>query len=244
MRVTVLGSGDAFASGGRRQSAYLVRSGERAFLLDAGPTVLAALHDAGESSGAIDFVLISHLHGDHFVGLVFMVMEYLFEVRRDREFLVIGPEGIEARVQDLFRAMYKETSQRPLTFPLRFQTVHSGTPVDLDGVRIEPFAVPHQTHEPSLGYRVTHEGKTVVYSGDSGWTDEFVHQTQGADLFLCECCYWDTKVDFHINYPDFEQNADRLGAHRVVLTHLGSEVLRRLGQMRVEHAYDGMVLDV
>ena len=105
MRVTVLGSGDAFGSGGRRQSAYLVETGDRAFLLDAGPTVLAALSDAGRSSGQVDFVLISHLHGDHFAGVVFMIMEFLFEERRDREFLVIGPEGVESRVKDLYRAI-------------------------------------------------------------------------------------------------------------------------------------------
>lgn len=244
MRVTVLGSGDAFGSGGRRQSAYLVESGGRSFLLDAGPTVLAALKDAGVGSAAIDFVVISHLHGDHFAGVVFMVMEYLFEVPRDRELLVIGPEGLESRVMDLFEAMYKEASRRPLTFPLRFRTMQAGEEIDVRGVRIGSFAVPHQLHEASHGYRVTHEGKVVVYSGDSGWTEEFVRQTKGADLFLCECCYWDTKVDFHVNYPDFERNAPRLGARRVVLTHLGREVLPRLGELRTEAASDGLVIEL
>lgn len=244
MRVTVLGSGDAFGSGGRRQSAYLVETGDRAFLLDAGPTVLAALSDAGRSSGQVDFVLISHLHGDHFAGVVFMIMEFLFEERRDREFLVIGPEGVESRVKDLYRAMYKEASSRPVTFPLRFRAIHHGETLDLEGIRVEAFAVPHQVHEPSYGYRVTHEGKVVVYSGDSGWTEEFVRRTHDADLFLCECCFWDTKVDFHVNYPDFEKNVGRLSARRVVLTHLGREVLRQLGAVKTEHAHDGMVIDV
>ncbi|MGH7821643.1 MAG: MBL fold metallo-hydrolase, partial [Candidatus Binatia bacterium] len=109
---------------------------------------------------------------------------------------------------------------------------------------ISPFAVPHQVREPSLGLRIRFDGKTIVYSGDSGWTEEFVRQTKGADLFLCECCYWETEVDFHINYPEIEKNHSRLGARRLVLTHLGREVLEKLDRVKLECARDGMVIDI
>ena len=242
MQVTVLGAGDAFASGGRRQSAYLVSSSSATFLMDAGPTVLAALKDAGERSDDVDFVLLSHLHGDHFGGLPFMIMEYLYERPRSRELLIAGPAGTESRVMDLFRAMYKETSAKPLTFPLRFHTLVAGRDEQFGAVAIEPFAVPHQLKEPSLGLKVRVDGKIVLYSGDSGWTEEFVRRTTDVDLFLCECCYWETNVDFHINYPQFRANRPRIGARRVVLSHLGREVLEKLDRVEEECARDGMVI--
>jgi ribonuclease BN (tRNA processing enzyme) len=240
----VLGAGDAFGNGGRRQSSYLVRGPSATFLMDAGPTVLAALKDAGHQSDQIDFVLLSHLHGDHFAGLPFMIMEYLYERPRDREFLIAGPAGTEERVRDLYRAMYKEASLRPTTYPLRFQTLQAGVDVQLGAVSIEPFAVPHQVREPSLGLKVRVDGKTILYSGDSGWTEEFVRRTADVDLFLCECCYWETKVDFHINYPDFERQRSRIGARRVVLSHLGREVLGKLDRVKEECARDGLVIDL
>lgn len=240
----MLGAGDAFGSGGRRQSSYLVRGPSATFLMDAGPTVLAALKDAGRRSDDIDFVLLSHLHGDHFAGLPFMIMEYLYEQPRDRELLIAGPAGTEERVLDLFRAMYKEAASRPTTFPIRFQTLVAGQNVAIGAVAVEPFAVPHQEREPSLGLKVRLDGKTILYSGDSGWTEEFVRRTADVDLFLCECCYWETEVDFHINYPQFERNRSRIGARRVVLSHLGREVLEKLDRVKEECARDGMVISL
>ena len=212
--------------------------------MDAGPTVLAALKDAGQPTDEIDFVLLSHLHGDHFAGLPFMIMEYLYERPRRRELLIAGPNGTEERVMDLFRAMYKEAAARPRCYPIRFQTLTAGSNVEIGGVAIEPFAVPHQEHEPSLGLKVRLDGKTILYSGDSGWTEEFVNRTADVDLFLCECCYWDTQVDFHINYPEFERHRGRIGARRIVLSHLGREVLGKLDRVKEECARDGLVIDL
>jgi len=212
--------------------------------MDAGPTVLAALKDAGQPTDEIDFVLLSHLHGDHFAGLPFMIMEYLYERPRRRELLIAGPAGTEQRVMDLYRTMYKEAASRPTTYPIRFQTLTADSNVEIGSVAIEPFAVPHQVSEPSLGLKVRLEGKTILYSGDSGWTEEFVRRTADVDLFLCECCYWDTKVDFHINYPEFERHRGRIGARRIVLSHLGREVLGKLDRVKEECARDGLVIDL
>ena len=212
--------------------------------MDAGPTVLAGLKDARHTSSEIDFVLLSHLHGDHFGGLPFMIMEYLYERPRQRELLIAGPAGTESRVMDLFRAMYKEAASRPTTFPIRFMTLVAEQNVKIGEIAIEPFAVPHQEREPSLGLKVRTDGKTLMYSGDSGWTEQFVERTTDVDLFLCECCYWETQVDFHINYPQFAENRARIGAKRVVLSHLGREVLGKLDQIKEECARDGMVIKV
>src|SRR2546426_4590548 len=105
VRVTVLGSGDAFGSGGRLHSAYLVETPRHTFLLDCGPTILQALKRNGRDPAAVDFVLLSHLHGDHFGGLPFLFMEYRFEEPRSRPLAVYGPPGTERRVRSLFGAL-------------------------------------------------------------------------------------------------------------------------------------------
>ncbi len=75
---------------------------------------------------------------------------------------------------------------------------------------------------------MTVDGKTLVFSGDSGWTDELVRFSAGADLFLCECTYFESDhLDFHLNYPSIERNRGRFTAKRMILTHLGREVLKR-----------------
>lgn len=244
VEVTVLGSRDAFASGGRRQSAYLVSAPSATFLMDAGPTVLAALKDARRAADDVDFILLSHLHGDHFAGIPFLFLEYLYERPRERELVIAGPAGTEERVRGLFEVLYKETAARPLPFAVRYVTLVAGRRESFGSVVVDPFAVPHQQHEPSLGLSVRVDGRTILYSGDSGWTDEFVKRSEGVDLFLCECCFWDTRAEVHIDYPDLARHRPRLRAKRVVLSHLGREVLEKLDRVDLECADDGLVLEV
>ncbi|MBI3301519.1 MAG: MBL fold metallo-hydrolase [Deltaproteobacteria bacterium] len=244
MRVTFLGAGDAFGSGGQNHSGYLVEAGEQAFLLDCGPPALSGLKKAGFDSARVDFVAISHLHGDHFGGLPFFLLEYQYEKPRTRPFLVAGPPGTEKRVQAVHRAMYKDLADQPLPFPLNFQELTPNEPQAVAGVEVFPFRVPHQRKDISLALRVTAGSKTVLYSGDTGWTEDLVRYSQGVDLFICECCFFDTQVDFHLSYPQIAKQRNRMGCKRLILSHLGREVLGRAKDLTLETAYDGMVVEV
>jgi len=244
VRVTVLGSGDAFGSGGRLHSAYLVEAPGRTFLLDCGPTVLQSLKRSGRDPGAVDFVLLSHLHGDHFGGGPFLFMEYRYEEPRSRPLAVYGPPGTERRVRGLFAALYERIASEPLPFAVRYEELGAGTAHTVDGVRVLPFVVRHVKELLAFGYRIEVDGRTIVYSGDSAWTEEFVAQSRGADLFLCECSTYETRLDIHISYPEIAARARDLGCRRLVLSHLGSEPLAHLGELTLECARDGMTLDL
>src|SRR5437870_12123091 len=142
VRVTVLGSGDAFGSGGRLHSAYLVETPRHTFLLDCGPTILQAFKRSGRDPGAVDFVLLSHLHGDHFGGLPFLFMEYRFEEPRSRPLAVYGPPGTERRVRGLFAALFERIAAEPPPFPLRYEEGGGGAGLAPDGGRGPPFPLP------------------------------------------------------------------------------------------------------
>jgi ribonuclease BN (tRNA processing enzyme) len=242
--VTVLGSGDAFGSGGRAHSAYLFEAPGVTFLLEAGPTILQSLKRAGRDPEAIDFVLVSHLHGDHFGGLPFLFLEYRYESRRLRPLPVYGPPGIARRTTALFAALYEEVAREPSPFPVSYQELTPGTPIVLDGVRVAPFPVPHVPDLVCLGFRIEVGGCVVIFSGDSGWTEEFVQQARGADLFLCECSTYETRLDIHLSYPEIAARAHDLGCRRLVLTHLGREPLAHVPGLSLECARDGMTLDL
>ena len=244
VRVTVLGSGDAFGSGGRLQSAHLVEAPGTTFLLDCGATVLQGLKRFGRDTAAIDFVLLSHLHGDHFGGVPFLFMEYRFERPRTRPFTVCGPPGTRRRVEALFAALYEKGASDPRPFPVRYVEFRPGAARTIAGVRVHPFAVPHVTGVLCFGYRVEVAGRTILYSGDSGWTDEFVTRARGTDLFLCECSTWETRLDIHIAYPEIAARAKDLGCRRLVLTHLGREPLAHRREITLECAEDGMMLEL
>jgi ribonuclease BN (tRNA processing enzyme) len=242
--VRILGSGDAFCASGRHQAAYLVTTDETTFLLDCGATALASLKLHGVDPAAIDTVLLSHLHGDHIAGLPFLFLEYLFETPRQRPLRICGPPGTEARVTLLFAAMYRDLADRPLPFRLEFTELLPQRPLEIDSICVTPFRVPHQQTEISLGLGIGCGGKRILYSGDTGWTEDLLIHSSGTDLFICECCYFETRLPIHLDYPRIWENRERFGTSRLMLTHLGKEVLARRDQIELELASDGLVLSI
>jgi ribonuclease BN (tRNA processing enzyme) len=221
-----------------------VESPGATFLLDCGPTVLQALKRAGRDPGAVDFVLLSHLHGDHFGGLPFLFMEYHYERPRTRPFAVYGPADSERRVRAAYAALYEKTAGEPMRYPVRYEVLSPGQTRAFGPVQVTPFSVPHVSDLVSLGFRLDVAGKGILYSGDSAWTEEFVARSRGVDLFLCECSTYETRLDIHVSYPEIAARAAALGCRRLVLSHLGSEPLRHLGELSLECARDGMTLDL
>jgi ribonuclease BN (tRNA processing enzyme) len=241
VQLTVLGSGDAFGADGRLHSAYFVESPEATFVVDCGSTVLHGLKRRGLDPARIDFVLLSHLHGDHFGGVPFLFMDFLFQSRRTRPITIYGPPGTERRVCELFAALYQRQAGDPLPYHVSFVELQPGTTV-VQGVSIETFAVPHVAELTCYGFRIGVGGKSIVYSGDTGWTEELAARARGVDLFICECSTFETRLPIHISYPEIAERAATLGCRRLLLSHLGAEVLQRRAEISLEIAEDGMVI--
>lgn len=240
MRVHFLGTGDAFGSGGRNQSAYLLEDRTGLYLLDCGSSTLAALKRAGLDPADLDAVFLSHLHGDHFGGLPFLFIHFLYDRPRTRPLPVAGPPGTEQRVRALMKLMYGEKDLPFAAFPvLRPDAADS-----VAGAEVLAFRVPHQTDAVSLGLRVTVAGRTVLFSGDSSWTDLFVTHSRGADLFICECCHYDVPSSSHMSYAQVAAHRERLECKRLILTHMGEEMLARRGSLPVATAEDGLVVEL
>jgi ribonuclease BN (tRNA processing enzyme) len=244
MRVHVLGCGDAFGSGGRNQSGYLIEASDRLFLLDCGPTTLLAMKRAGFNPSRLDVVFLSHLHGDHCGGMPFLFIEYLYQSPRAKPLTVAGPPGTEAKVQQLFQLMYGSGSGAKDIPPTRFQVLHPNRPEIIEGVQIFPFRVPHQVEEISLGLKVGYEGKQVLFSGDSAWSEVFIEQARGTDLFLCESSFYDQGSGNHVSFVTLRPNLPRLECKRLVLVHMGEEMLARGKDLGVTLAEDGMVIEL
>ena len=243
VRVTVLGSGDAFGSGGRLHSAYLVEGPECTFLLECGPSVLQGLKRTDIDTTCIDFVLLSHLHGDHFGGIPFLLLEYRYENPRTRPIEIIGPPKTEQRCRKLYEALYEQIANEEQPYPVRYREL-APTPITVHGVGIAPFIVPHASELTCFGYRIDVGGRTILFSGDTGWTDELVTASRGVDLFLCECTTYETRLDLHLSYPEIAARVADFGCRRLVLTHLGSEPLAHVGELTIECARDGQVIDL
>jgi len=221
-----------------------VYTAESALMLDCGATALGSLKRGGFSPGAIDAILISHLHGDHFAGLPFLFLDYCYSDLRTRPLLIAGPPGIEEKTWVLFKAAYRDLASRPLPFKLEFLEMVPDKKIQVGSSMVTPFRVPHQEEEISLGFSIIINGRKVLYSGDTGWTEALVTHSQEADLFICECSFFETRLPYHLDYPQLVENRKRFGAKRIILTHLGREVLARREEIDLEMATDGMIIEI
>src|SRR5690348_6016569 len=98
MKLTVIGCGDAFGSGGRSNTCFMVEEGGCTILLDCGASAPVALKARNVDLNTIDGVVLSHLHGDHFGGLPFLLLDWQFHQRRERPLTIAGPPGTRERL--------------------------------------------------------------------------------------------------------------------------------------------------
>lgn len=247
MILTVLGSGDAFGSGGRNQSGYLVRAGKLLLLLDCGVTTPAALHKAGVDPAALDLILLTHLHADHLGGVPILYHAFQ-QVSPPRGTLrIAGPPGIRERIESIYRVLYPPRREKPRRFKVRYLPLAAHRPyrpAGAAGPRIVPFPVQHQEKRRNFGYRLLWRGRDLAYSGDTRWFPELAEHIRGADLFLCECTHERRDDRKHLSLEELRERRRSLEVGSVLLTHLGPDLAGRRSVAGFRLARDGMKVRV
>ncbi len=251
MRLTVSGCGDAFGSGGRLQTSYHVERGDGAFLIDCGATSLIGMERCGLDPNRVGTILISHLHGDHFAGLVWWYLHSVHVAKRTRPLEVVGPTGVEQRFRQAAEALFPGSLAAPPRFAMRFVEQRAGIPLVADGgaITVTAFEVNHPSGAPSHALRIETAGRTIAFSGDTEWVEALVPCAREADLFVCECYAYDEPSRYHMCWSTLEAKLPQIGAKRVVLTHMNRQMLRHAADVvekagNVALAADGMVIDL
>ena len=244
MRVQFVGSGDAFGSGGRFNTCFRVERSSGDFLIDCGASTMIALRRLGIDPNAIRTIFVSHLHGDHFGGLPFFILDAQFYSRRQAPLTLVGPPTFQDRLLKAMEIFFPGSSTAARKFTIDVHEVAPGTSLTIDDIVIDAVEVRHACGAPPLGLRFQCDGKTIAYSGDTEWTDSLIDVGRDADLFIVEALSFEKRITQHLDYASFRANSERIGAKRVVLTHFGPEMLARLGDAAHETAEDGLLVEV
>ncbi|MEL6373739.1 MAG: MBL fold metallo-hydrolase [Pseudomonadota bacterium] len=243
--VMVLGCGDAFGTGGRHNTCFHVKTAAATVLIDCGATAMVSLARANIDPRTLDAVFISHLHGDHFPGLVFLQLHGQFVMRRERPLTVFGPRGIAARYAQTAECLFPGSTSNEPRFDMRFVEYEERQPATFADITVTPFEVVHESGAPPYALRFASGGKVLTFSGDTGWTPALIPAAQNADVFITECYSYDTPLGFHLNWVELAAQLDAINARNVVLSHMSADMLGRLDEVkdpRVQVAHDGMVI--
>jgi ribonuclease BN (tRNA processing enzyme) len=249
LQVRFVGSGDAFGSGGRFQACILLHApGHNGdVLLNCGASSLVALKQQRQDPNRIGLVLVSHLHGDHFGGLPFLILDGQF-AHRTRPLHVAGPAGVGERVEAAMEVLFPGSTQVQRRFPVQFHELTDRQPLRFDlepaELVVVPYEVVHASAAPALALRVAWQGHTIAYTGDTEWTEALVELARGAELLIAEGYTDQRRLRFHLDVATLREHAGRLAARRVILTHLSTDVLARADELGWETASDGMTVDL
>ena len=243
VRLQFVGCGDAFSSGGRFQTCFHLDGSDEPLLIDCGATSLTALKRAGIDPSAIGFVAITHLHGDHFGGLPWLILDGQFS-GRTKPLVIAGPPGTEERLRRTFEALYPGAAGADRRFSTTVAELPERQPATVGPAIVTPYQVRHGSGAPPYALRVEYGGKVIAYSGDTEWTDSLIEVSDGADLFVCECNFLHSRVPFHLDWSTLSTQRERLTCKRLVLTHMSDEMLARAAGIGVDTASDGAVIAV
>jgi ribonuclease BN (tRNA processing enzyme) len=241
--VQFVGSGDAFGSGGRMQACISLRGDGGHILLDCGASSLIAMKRLEIDPGSVDAVVISHLHGDHFGGLPFLVLDAQFG-RRERPLIVAGPPGLRDRTLQAMEVLYHGSSRTERRFELRFVELPERVATPIGPATVTAYEVPHGSGAPAYAARLAWGERTIAYSGDTAWSEALVEAARDADLFICESYSFEKPIKNHLSYAILREQRARLTCRRLILTHMSRDVLDRLDEVEEETAHDGLLLSV
>ena len=222
MRVRFAGCGDAFGSGGRWQTCIHLAADGQAMLVDCGTTSLVALKAQGLDPNAVRAVAVTHLHGDHFGGLPFLILDGQFS-RRTEPLLVAGPPGIRDRLAERWRRCSRVWPGAP---PLHDAGNRAGNRRD--------------TRRTGPGARARMGGRACLWRARPGPAGGIRRRElrllrrhpvdpgfrraghSGADLFAVEAYTFDRPIRYHLDYQTLGVHLEEIQAHRVVVTDMSA----------------------
>jgi ribonuclease BN (tRNA processing enzyme) len=244
MRLTVVGSGDAFGSGGRSNTCFWLETAKATLTVDFGASTLPALKARKLDLNKLDGIVLSHLHGDHFGGLPFLLLDAQFLARRETPLTIAGPPGTRARLDAAMEVFFPKSTGSKWRFAWSVQEIALDVETDVLGHTVRTTEVIHQSGAPSTALRLSDGEKTFAYSGDTEWTDALLPIARDADLFICECYAYAGKMTGHLSWEILRPKIPALNAKRLMVTHMNPTVLAKVDELKsagVLVAEDGLV---
>ncbi len=242
--IQILGGGDAFGSGGNFQTSFYISSNDFHFLVDCGATALISMKKYFVAPELIDTIVLTHLHGDHFSGISFFLLDAQYVQRRKEPLHIIGPEGTEKKVFQALEIFYPGIEVEKFSYFIKFKEYHSFESFGAGPLQIETFPVLHAAGAKPHGLRIKFGSKVLAFSGDTTWDDILFKIAENADVFMCECNFYETTNDNHLNYTLLQQKRKGLTCNKIILNHLGDEMLQNIDKIDLPIAEDGKVFKV
>jgi ribonuclease BN (tRNA processing enzyme) len=176
---------------------------------------------------------VTHLHGDHYAGIPFLILDGQFR-RRDRSLTIVGPAGTRARLRAAMDALYPGMAEIERRFAVHVVELQPSEPAKIEGAIV--------TGAPALGLQLGYGGRTVAYTGDTEWTAALPAVADGADLLVAEAYTWNRRIRYHLDWETLSSHRAELRCGQLALTHMSDDMLAKISDLPADVivAQDGL----
>lgn len=199
LKVTLLGTGSPTVSLERMGPCTLVEAGNQKLLFDAGRGCAIRVSQSGAPWAEVTKVFLTHLHADHTFSLPdLFLMGWI--LGRTNPLEVSGPNGTNEMLTLMIRAIDLDIAGRlksgmQLRQPPKYvaNEIQRGVVYESGGVKVTAFDVDHSI-TPAFGYRVDFNGRSVVISGDTRYSETLIQYARGVDVLVHEVVFGPPKM--------------------------------------------------
>lgn len=238
MEILLTGTGSPLPDANRAGPSTLVKAGDTQILVDAGRGVVMRLAGAATGPPVLAAVLITHLHSDHVCALNDVITTHWVLSQENAILRIFGPVGTAQFVERQLRALEPDIGYRIehhdfLTNgpQLDVTDLEPGDSFSINDVQVTTAATEHSPVKPTIGFRLDHEGSTAALVGDTLPCDGVDELARDADAYVQTALRRDLLepipmqgvqdiLDYHSGVVEAAQTAARVGAKRLVLTHM------------------------
>lgn len=224
MKITILGSGNASINEDRHESSYLLEHNGRYYLFDSGAGTLYQLLKKGFDTTEIDNIFYTHFHNDHINDLPAIIWSNNYHHNPKTNTLnIYGPKRIRDYVNMLIKNILafntkQENSDdaiKKFRYSINVNEI-TNKEFELDGLKIKTQEL---KHFKNIAYRIEHNNKVFVYTGDTGYCDELIEICKNADICIMECGVLIDENNLHMTPELCAKAAKHSKIKKLVLTH-------------------------
>jgi ribonuclease BN (tRNA processing enzyme) len=211
-------------------------------MMDCGAGTVHALARYGLPWESMTHAFISHFHTDHIGELASLMFAFKWgmKTRRSEVLTILGPVGLGQLLSGLDQVLGLRIGE--LKFPVECREVSPGDGYELAaGCSLSVAKTPHTWN--SLAVRVEHGGRSVCYTGDTGYSEEVARFFNNTDLMISECSFQEPRPETpHLSIEEVSTMAQQASAARLVVTHFYFDVDEQEVAYRLQQAYSGEAL--
>ena len=242
MNLFFIGVGEACDSDHGNTSVLVTADSGTRVLLDCGFSVPHHYFQTVQDASELDYVWISHFHGDHFLGLPLLFLR-LWQMNRTRPLPIVGQQGVEKKVRDGLELAYPGFEKK-LSFELEFHAVNPSETASIGGLKWSTVVTEHSQY--NLGLLLDDGARRLYYSGDGRPTEQVRELIQGCDCIIHEAFKLVDEFSYHGSITSCLELADKAEVERTALVHLDRDFRRneldRINE--ILHEKPGIVLPV